>query len=73
MDELSVKIYPSDLSRDEKEHKLWEVLEFLLHPEKNEGSDKMQAAGKVENMTNIPPKEKTMNVINLDDTSADAF
>ena len=56
MNGFSINLYPSDLPRDEKERRLWEVLEFLLHPGRQERSDKMQATGRSENMTNTPHK-----------------
>ena len=49
MNELSVEIHPSDLPHDEKEHRLREVLEFLLRPgkERNQEERVRRQSGKM--------------------------
>jgi len=47
MNELSVKIYPSNLPLNEKEQRLREVLEFLLRSKKERGENKQVATERV--------------------------
>ncbi|MBM3210676.1 hypothetical protein FJZ33_00535 [Candidatus Poribacteria bacterium] len=50
MNQLSVKIYPSDLSRDEKERRLKETLEILLYIAKGE---EKKTAGEITEAKNV--------------------
>lgn len=52
MNQLSVKIYPSDIPREEKEHRLQEALELLLRSNRRKKCEDKGTAEKIAEIKN---------------------